>query len=136
MRPVPQPTEISRPFWEATRRGELRVQRCGDCGRMWWTPQLACPECLSERYEWARVSGRATLYSWSVVHRPADPVAFADEIPYVVAIVQLEEGPHMLTNVVGCEPGELRARMPLEVAFEPLTDEITLYKFRPAAARS
>jgi uncharacterized OB-fold protein len=79
-------------------------------------------------------SGRATLYSWSVVHRAADPEAFGDEIPYVVAVVRLEEGPHMLTNVIGCSPDELLAEMPLQVAFEPVSDQIHLYKFRPASA--
>ena len=120
------------PVWEAARRGELRVQRCTECGHRWWTPQAACTSCWSEAYEWMPCSGRATLYSWSVVHRAADPEAFGDEIPYVVAIVQLEEGPHMLTNVVGCPPEALRAEMPLEVSFEPASEEIQLYKFRPA----
>ncbi|MCE2391017.1 MAG: OB-fold domain-containing protein [Proteobacteria bacterium] len=131
-KPVPEPSEISLPFWEAARRGELRIQRCDDCGQRWWIPKAACPRCLSEAYRWERVSGRGTLYSWSAVHRPADPEAFGDEIPYLVAIVRLEEGPHMLTRMTACEPEDLVKDMPVEVVFEQASDEITLYKFRPA----
>lgn len=130
-RPIPEPTDISRPFWKAAKRGQLTVQQCGECGLRWWTPKAACPRCLSEGYEWTPVSGRGTLYSWSVVHRAADPEAFGSD-PYIVAIVELDEGPHMLTSLVDCDPVGLVADMPVEVAFETASEEISLYSFRPA----
>jgi len=135
-KPLPLITPLTEPFWQGTRERRLLVQRCRECERRWWTPQYACPECLSESYEWTECSGRGTLYSYSVVHRPVDPSAWSEsELPYVVAVVELAEGPHMLTNVVGCEPSELRVGLPVAVSFERATDEITLYKFAPAAAR-
>ena len=130
-KPLPVPTEFSRPFWEGTRRHELLLQRCRRCDRCRWTPQPACPWCLSEEYAWSPASGRGALYSWTAVHRPPDPVAFAEDVPYIVAIVKLEEGPYMLTNLVDCPQEEARAGMPVQVVFERATEEITLYRFRP-----
>lgn len=127
--PIPSPTPLSQPFWDATRRRELALQRCSDCGAFRWTPQVLCRECHSERYEWTAVSGRGSLYSYTMVHRPPLPVFDA---PYVVAVVALEEGPLMLTNLVDCPPDALRIDMPVEVAFRPLDETITLYPFRPA----
>ena len=130
-RPLPTPTAFSRPFWEGTQAGELRVPKCDDCSFYRWTPLPACPRCLSESFEWAQVSGRGTVYSFSVVYRPSDPVAFAE--PYVVAVIRLEEGVAMLSTIVGCAPDDVRVEMPVEVAFEKVNDEITLYPFRPAS---
>jgi uncharacterized OB-fold protein len=128
-RPRPWPTPFSQPFWEGTRRGQLLLQRCAGCARWCWTPQLACPVCLSERLEWTAASGRGTLYSYTVVHRAVDPTAF--RVPYVVGVVTLDEGPHMLTNIVGCEPDQLRIGMQLEVRFERIDDELVVYPFAP-----
>ena len=130
-KPLPEPTELSQPFWDGTKLGRLLIQRCGDCGHYWWTPQLACPICLTENWAWTDVSGRGAVYSFTIVHRAPDPVAFADDVPYVVAVVQLDEGPHMLTNVIGCPTEQVYVEMPVEVSFEKATEEITLYKFRP-----
>ena len=132
LKPLPRPTPFSEPFWEGARQHKLLVQRCGSCGRFRWTPQLACPWCLAEEYEWREASGRATLYSFTVIHRPPDPVAFAGDVPYVLAVVELEEGPFMQTNLVGCPLEAIRIDMPVEVTFERATEEISLYKFRPA----
>jgi hypothetical protein len=129
-RPRPRPSRLSQVFWDGTRQGLLLLQRCGECGRFRWTPQLACPACLSERFEWRPASGRGTLYSYTIVHRAVDPTAF--HVPYVLAVVRLEEGPHMLTNVVDCPPAALRIGMPLEVRLERIDDELTVYPFAPA----
>jgi uncharacterized OB-fold protein len=129
-KPIPRPSALSRPFWEGARQGKLMLQQCGRCGAYRWTPQQLCIACHAEEYEWVQVSGRGTLYSFSTVERPPLP---AFEPGYVVAVVELAEGPLMLTNLVGCEPAELRIGMPVEVAFEKASEEIYLYKFRRAA---
>jgi len=126
---LPQPTPLSRPFWEGTRQGRLLLQRCGCCGAYRWTPQYLCRQCHAEEYEWVPVSGRGAVYSHTTVHRAPSP---AFEPPYVVAVVALAEGPMMLTNIVGCDPAAVAIGMEVEVVFEPASDEITLYRFRPA----
>ncbi len=128
-RPRPVPTRFTEPFWEGTRRGELRIQVCDDCGHWRWTPQLACPGCLSESYTWTPASGRGQLYSYTEIHRPVDPARFSSS--YVLAVVRLEEGPFMLTNLVECEPDELRVDLPVEVRFERIDDELVVYPFAP-----
>ena len=127
--PAPVPTELSRPFWDAAREGRLVLQKCANCGAFRWTPQILCTVCLSEDSHWTEVSGRGSLYSYTVVHRPPLP---AFKAPYVVAVVRLEEGPLMLTNIVGADPADLAMEMPVEVVFQPINDEITAYRFRPA----
>ena len=126
--PLPQPTALSKPFWEGTRAGKLLLQRCSDCGAFRWTPQHLCIKCHSEACAWTEVSGRGKVYSHSTVERP--PLA-AFEPGYVVAVVELEEGPLMLTNLVDCKPDEIAVGMPVRVVFEKASDEITLYKFKP-----
>jgi uncharacterized OB-fold protein len=125
----PHPTPLSAPFWAAARQGRLELQRCRDCGAFRWTPQVLCCACLSEAYDWTPVSGLGEVYSFSVVYRPPTPNFTA---PYVVAVVALQEGPLMLTNIVGCDPTSVRVGMPVKVGFEPIDDEIALYQFQPA----
>ncbi|HXC77431.1 MAG TPA: OB-fold domain-containing protein, partial [Candidatus Acidoferrum sp.] len=96
--PIPVPTAQSRPFWDAVARGVLMLQQCSVDGRYEWTPQTVCSGCLEDTLEWKEVSGRGTVYSYSVVTRPQIP---AFEVPYTVAIVELLEGPRMLTQIVG-----------------------------------
>jgi hypothetical protein len=127
--PLPVPSPLSQPFWDGTREGKLLLQRCGDCGAYRWTPQYLCRDCHSEDYDWVDTSGRGTLYSWSVVYRPPLP---AFEPGYVLAVVELNEGPLMLTNLVDCQPETLAIGMPVQVAFERASEEITLYRFRLA----
>lgn len=133
LRPRPRVTRLTQPFWEGTRAGELRVQRCDDCGRFRWTPQLACPHCWSERCRWIATSGRGSVYSYTRIERPQDPRIFPE--PYVLAVVALEEGVHLLTNLVDCAPEALRIGLPVEVRFERRDDEISVYPFAPRGAR-
>ena len=126
--PLPHPSALSKPFWEGTRNGKLMLQRCNDCGAFRWTPQHLCIQCDSEAYEWTQVSGRGTVYSHTRVERPP-LAAFAPG--YVIAVVQLDEGPLMLTNLVDCAPEEVTVGLPVDVVFEKASDEITLYKFKP-----
>ena len=128
--PLPQPTDLSRPFWEAANDGRLVLQRCDACGEYRWTPQILCTHCLAEPFTWTEVSGRGRLYSYTIVHR-APTAGF--EIPFVLAVVELDEGPLMLTRIVDSRHEDLAVEAPVEVAFTRETDDINLYTFRLAA---
>ena len=128
--PLPRPTELSRPHWDGCRAGELRYQRCSACDRAVFIPQPACPGCFGDTLAWAVSAGRGSVYSFTVVHRPQRPVF---EVPYAVAIVELEEGFSMLTNLVDCAMEAIEIGMSVEVSFRKLSDEITLPYFRPAS---
>ena len=129
-KPLPRPTEDSAPYWEAAQRGTLCMQRCSECGHVRFPPSLLCPRCLSETAAWVRLSGRGTVFSWIVVHQSQHP-AFNADTPYNVTIVELEEGPRLHTNLVGCRNDEIHIGLPVEVVFEKINDEVTLPKFRP-----
>ncbi len=129
-KPLPFVYDETRPFWEGTKRHELLIQRCNDCGQFRFYPRTSCIFCLSDNTEWVKVSGKGRVYSFTIAERPARP-AFADDVPYNVAIVELEEGVRMTTNIIDCENGDIKVDMPVEVVFDDVTPEITLPKFRP-----
>lgn len=128
---LPTIEDEHREWWEAARENRLLVRRCADCGRAHHYPRPFCPHCWSGDVSWEQASGRATLYTWSVVHRNDLP-PFAERVPYVAAVVTLAEGPRMMTNVVDCDPSDLAVDMALEVTFRAETDEVTVPVFRPA----
>ena len=130
-KPLPRIDEETRGYWEACARHELYVQRCRNCGTKRFYARAVCPKCLSSDTEWLRASGRGTVYSFTVTHQNQAP-GFREELPYVLAYVELAEGPRMMTNIVGCAPDAVRIGMPVEVVFEDVTPEITLPRFRPA----
>jgi uncharacterized OB-fold protein len=127
-KPLPKPSPTSRPFWDAAKRHELKIQRCGACNKYVYYPRDRCPHCFADQLGWERVSGRGKVYSYTIVRR-ASARSFADG-PYVLAIVQLEEGPRLTTNIVG-PPEKVRVEMPVEVFFDDVTPEHTLVKFKP-----
>lgn len=127
--PLPRPTALSQLFWDAANEGRLVLQRCGACGAYRWTPQILCRECLAEEFSWEAVSGRGTLYSYTIVHRA--PLA-AFETPYVLATVELEEGPLMLTQIVESPHDRLAVDARVEIAFTRASEAINLYTFRLA----
>lgn len=130
-KPLPTISDFNRPYWDATRNRQLKLQRCEEC-RMYWAPAgPVCPHCFSERYEWAQMSGKGSISSWVVFHKLYIP-SFEGELPYNVAFVQLEEGPRIISNIVGAENSGLRIGMPVKVTFEQLTDDVVLPKFCPA----
>jgi uncharacterized protein len=131
-RPLPRPTDLSRPFWDAAKQHELCVQQCTSCRKHVFYPRYSCPHCGARELEWVRVSGRATVYSYTVARRPTH-AAFADRVPYVIAIVELDEGPRMTTNVVGCPPDDVHIGMAVQTSFEDVDDEITLVNFEPTS---
>lgn len=129
-KPLPTLTDENRPFWEAAARGELRLQRCRACRRHRYPIAPVCPRCLAAEHEWEPVSGRGRVFSFVVFHQVYHR-AFQGDVPYNVALVQLEEGPFMFSNVVGIRNEDIRCDMPVGVMFEPVTGEITLPRFRP-----
>lgn len=129
-RAKPVPTPETQHFWDGTKAGELRLQRCGECSKVYFPPRPFCPECGSRNVSAFKASGKAILYSYVIHHRPVP--GFTP--PYAIAVVELAEGPRMMTNIVECEqtPEALQLDMPLEVVFEPMDDTIALPLFRPA----
>jgi uncharacterized OB-fold protein len=128
-RPLPIPTPETRHFWEGARHHELLLQQCDQCRHVYFPPRPFCPACASRRVSVVRASGRASLYSYVIHHQPAP--GFTP--PYAIAVVELEEGPRMMTSIVGCPqtPEALQLDMPLEVTFEQQNEEITLPVFKP-----
>jgi uncharacterized OB-fold protein len=132
---IPGMTDLTRPYWEAAREGRLVVQECAHCGALQHPPQPACPNCHGVCHgsvlRWREVSGEGTVYSRTVV-RHATHAAFADQVPYVVALVELAEGPRLVTGITGCAPEAVRVGLPVRVVFRRVTDEVTLPYFEPA----
>ncbi|GAA2408095.1 OB-fold domain-containing protein [Streptomyces pulveraceus] len=127
---LPEPDAFSRPYWDAAARGRLLLRRCRACGRAHHYPREFCPHCWSEDVVWEPASGDATLYTWSVVHRNDLP-PFGARVPYVAAVVDLAEGPRMMTQVVGCEESALAIGMALRVAFRQEEGEEAVAVFHP-----
>jgi uncharacterized OB-fold protein len=129
-RPLPRPTPETQHFWDGTASGELRLQRCRACTHTYFPPQPFCPGCASADVEVVRASGRGSLYSYVITHRAAPGF----EAPYVIAEVELEEGPRLLSNLVDVapDPEQLPLDLALEVTFETF-GEVTLPLFRPRA---
>jgi uncharacterized OB-fold protein len=130
-RPLPDITELTAPYWAALRERRLAVQRCDGCGTLRFPPEVGCFECGSRESSWAEMSGRATLWSWTVAHPPLLPF-FAERAPWPVAVVQLDEGPRMVTNVLDLDPAAYEPGISLVVDFEDVADDVTLAVFRPA----
>ncbi|MGE0152033.1 MAG: Zn-ribbon domain-containing OB-fold protein [Reyranellaceae bacterium] len=130
MQIVPRPDPLTAPYWEGARQGRLLIQRCLSCGQRWHPPAPFCPACQSDRYAWEAVSGRGTVFSFTVVHHAAH-VAVAGKVPYLVALVELEEGVRLVANIRNCPMQDVSIGMKVGVAFEPLTPEITLPQFQP-----
>ena len=129
-KPVPVVNPWAKPFWDAARENKLIIQKCSDCGTYIFYPRIACPNCFSDNVAWVEASGRGTVYSYTIVENNA-PSAFIADLPYVVAVIKLEEGVQLLSNIVGCAPGDVSCDMPVEVVFEKLTEDFTLPKFKP-----
>lgn len=131
LRPLPSPTQTTQPFWDATATGQLTFQRCSECKKMQSTPRLFCTHCMAEGLEWETSTGRGSVYTFTVNHRAAN-AHMADKVPYVVAVVQLDEGVRMMANIVNVEPQSVRIGDRVQVRFLPLTDTISLPQFEPA----
>ena len=132
-RTLPKPTPETQHFWDGCKAGELRLQRCTACAQSYFPPRPFCPKCGGREVEVYAASGRATLYSYVINHRPRPDIGTA---PHSIAVVALEEGPRMMTNIVGCPqtPEALQLDMPLKVTFAKQNDDISLPLFEPAGS--
>lgn len=128
---LPRIDDDDEPFWEAAKNHELRMQQCDECDHIRWPPSPVCTECWTEAHEWVELSGQGEVNTWVVFHRPYFD-AFADEVPYNVAEIELDEGPRYLANIVDCENDDIYRGMPVDVVFEKYTDEVTVPKFTPS----
>jgi len=133
-KPLPAITPEAKPFWESAAQQKLAMQRCDDCRAWVWTPRPSCMECGSSRVEWTQMSGKGEIYSFTVIRQVvgrAASKAFEPDIPYVIAWVDLEEGPRMITNIVGCPVQDVTIGMKVSVVFEQAAAEIWMPKFKP-----
>jgi uncharacterized OB-fold protein len=130
---VPQPDSLSQSYWDGALSGQLKIQCCESCGHQWHPPQPICPECHSPNYAWVPASGRGVVYSFTVVHHSAH-VAVSDRVPYVVALITLEEGPRMVGNLLNCTVEQIKIGMPVKLVFEQISDDVVLPQWQPAEA--
>jgi len=133
LKPLPEISDLNRPFWEALARHQFALPRCDECGDYNWVPYPACRSCLSERQTWTPVSGDATVFSFTVVHR--GPGAFDADVPYVLTLGQLVEQPracNVLAVLEGVDPGDVRIGMPIRIGYVDIPDEgVTMYRWVP-----
>ena len=131
-RVIPTPTPETQHYWDGAKAGELRLQRCKACAHTYFPPRNHCPDCGARDVEVIRASGRGRLFSYIINHLPSPGF----EPPFAIAVVELEEGPRLMSNIVGCAqtPEALELDMALEVTFERLSDDITLPQFKPAGS--
>ncbi len=129
-KPLPIRDAENAPYYDALQRHEMRMQRCAN-SHFRYPVNPVCPDCLSPRFTWERLSGRGAVYSFVIVHQMYDP-GFKGDLPYNVAIVELEEGPRVVTNIVGCANDDVRVGMPVRVQYDDVTPEFTLARFTPA----
>jgi uncharacterized OB-fold protein len=127
-KPLPTLTDENRPFWDACREGVLKLQKCA-CGHLRYPISRFCPQCLSGEFEWTPVSGRGSVFSYVVFHNAYHP-GFKAELPYNVAMIQLDEGPRMYANVVGVPNDQVQIGDAVEAVFDAVTPEITIPRFR------
>jgi len=129
-RPLPTPTPETQHYWDGAKQGELRLQTCNSCNHTYFPPRPFCPECSSRDVKVVKATGKGRLFSYIINHLPTPGF----KPPFAVAVVELEEGPRMMSNILECEqtPEALQLDMPLEVTFVKESDDITLPQFKPA----
>ncbi len=129
-KPLPQPDADTAPFWAGCREHKLLFQKCASCGHVRWPPSIICPVCHAPDTEWITASGKGSVYTFTVFHTALHE-AFLQDIPYVTAVIELEEGPHLLSNIIECEHSNIRCGMPVAVTWEDINEEFSLPKFKP-----
>jgi uncharacterized OB-fold protein len=131
-KPLPCVNDDTKEFWRGCKAHELRFQKCKACGHVRWPASLICPSCHSKDADRVVASGKGTIFTFAVYHVAFHP-AFSNDLPYVVADVELEEGPRLVTNIIDCSVDKVECDLPVVVAWEKITEEFTLPKFRPAS---
>ncbi|MFH0728745.1 MAG: Zn-ribbon domain-containing OB-fold protein [Pseudomonadota bacterium] len=129
-KPLPVIQPWSQAFWEGTQNNKLLIQECKECGVKIFYPRKSCPECWSSNLTWSEASGKGKIYAYTVTMGGVEQV-FAEDLPYVLAYVDLDEGVRMMTRIVGCNPDELKIGMGVEVIFEKVAGEMSLPFFKP-----
>jgi len=132
-RPLPSPNALTEPYWQAAQQHQFKLPRCEACTKFHFYPRSTCPHCGSTQLAWHNVSGKGEVYSYTVVHR-APSKGFTEQVPYIVAVVALDEGPHLMTRLTQTDPGAVRIGLRVEVDFEQQDEEITLPVFCPVHA--
>ena len=128
----PTISDVNRAFWHGCRRGELLLQRCNHCARLRYPASQVCPDCLGSEAQWQPMSGRGKVFSFVVFHRAYHP-AWEGKVPYNVALIELDEGPIMLSNVIDVDNAKLAVGFPVAVAFEAVDHDLTIPVFRPGS---
>ena len=126
----PRPTPETEAYWQGCRNHELLLQRCTQCNKFQCDPRSMCANCASENLEWVKASGQGKVLTFTIGRHPVSE-AYAADVPYVVALIQLDEGPTMMSNVVQCDPETLQIGNPVQVVFEDWSEEISIPQFRP-----
>lgn len=129
-KPLPKPSHWSNPFWYGCKNKKLLIQKCENCKKHIFYPKLFCPFCLSTDLRWIESTGKGKIYTFTIIYS-YQPTEFSEDIPYVVAVIELDEGVKMMSNIVGCPPEDVRCDMDVEVVFDDVTQEVTLPKFKP-----
>ena len=129
-RPLPYSTQDTKPFWGYAKQHELRMQKCPDCGHIRWPAGMFCPKCLSDKSEWVKLSGKGSVYTFGITHYIYDKW-YTDKVPYVVAVIELAEGPRMMGNVTGYKHEDIKVGSPVEVYFDDANEEFSLPTWRP-----
>jgi len=132
VRLIPPSTELTQPYWDGARQEQLVMQQCADCAETIFPPRANCPKCGSAALSWRTLSGKGVIYTYTVAHRAPHPV-LNGQTPIVIAVVESEEGPRMISNVTGCDPSDVEVGMSVQVAFEEIDDsDVVLPVFKPA----
>ncbi|MFT5133010.1 MAG: putative OB-fold protein [Gammaproteobacteria bacterium] len=126
----PLPSPETKHYWQGCHEHELRIQRCKDCGNHQFYPRIICTSCMSSHVEWIESSGKGEVLSYTIITRAVSE-AYVQDVPYIVALIKLQEGPCMMSNVVKCEVEEVKIGMPVSVVFEDWSEEISIPKFQP-----
>ena len=128
-RPRPEPMIKAIPFFEGTKAGKILVQKCTNCSEYTWYSHFVCPNCMEDTLEWVESTGKGKIYTFTVVYQHNNPF-FMNKVPYVYGVVELDEGPRLVSNIEGIDPEAVRCDMRVEATFEKLDDEITVPIFK------
>ena len=132
-KPMPTMSGETRPYWEACRRGQLLIQRCDSCNEYQFYPRGVCVGCFTPNIKWVQASGKGTVWTFTVTRQNRAP-GFAEDVPYVLALVELDEGVKMFTNIIDCPPQDVHIGMPVEVTFRRASDTMSVPYFKPVQA--
>ena len=131
-KPLPTISGETKPFWDACKRGTLLIQKCGKCQEFQFYPRGICSNCWCEDIQWVTASGKGTVWTFTETRQNRTP-GFEEDVPYVLALVELEEGVKMFTNIIDCSPNEVKIGMAVEVTFVQANQQVTIPYFKPAA---